>query len=52
MLNTPASKRYANLSGLSPPLKMKRTSFDANKCANVTMRTKQQAVLQGESDFA
>ena len=52
MLHTPASKRYANLAGLSPPLKMKRSSLGANKRSNVTLRTKPTAVLQGESNFA
>jgi len=52
MLNTPASKRYANLAGLSPPLKMKRSSLGATKRSNVTLRTKPPAVLQGESNFA
>jgi len=51
MLRTPAPKRYSNISGLSPPLKMKRVSLGA-KHSNVTFRTKQNAVLQGESNFA
>jgi hypothetical protein len=51
MLGTPAPKRYANVSGISPP--MKRSSLGALKMrSNVTVRTKQQAGLKGDSSFA